>query len=266
MAEYGLTPEEVLYLAAVTGADTFYGVPDMLSGLSDQELKLKVVEIESGLNERGYLEEDFDGNKSITPELIGIIDLCGKCERFLCFERERIGEPQHSRIYFLKENNAYKMEYQGGRYVFSETDFPGIRKEIKQEMPLRETEKKKEGAFTLPYEMLEKASTLIKRGSVRKGEDLMEEEGAPAYMSQVVSGGILSKADFYSLLFMDLRREEDPGCSIQCLQGDMLIAVDYEIKDDEGYVQFSIVDREELLKKVEIGFEMIDCTQEEAFC
>ena len=46
----------------------------------------------------------------------------------------------------------------------------------------------------------------------------------------------------------------------------MLIAVDYEIKDDEGYVQFSIVDREDLLKKVEIGFEMIDCTQEEAFC
>ena len=266
MAEYSLTPEEVLYLAAVTGADTFYGVPDMLSGLSDQELKLKVVEIESSLSKRGYLNEDFNGNKSIAQELIGIIELCGKCERFLCFEKEQIGEPQNSRIYFLKENRAYKMEYQKEQYVFSQTDFSGIRKEVKQEMPLRKTEKKREGSFTLSYEMLEKASTLIKRGSVRKGEDLMEVEGAPAYMSQIVAGGILSKADFYSLLFMDLRREEDPGCSIQCLQGDMLIAMDYEIKNDEGYVRFSIVDEAELRKKVEIGFEMIDCTEEESFC
>ena len=266
MTNYSLTPEEVLYLAAVTGADTFYGVPDMLSGLSDQELKLKVVEIESRLIERGYLEEDFDGNKSIREELIGIIDLCGKCERFLCFEKEQIGEPQHSCIYFLKENRAYKMECETGQYIFSKIGFSGIRKEIRQAMPLRVTEKKKEGSFTLSYEMLEKASTLIKRGSARKGEDLMEVEGAPAYMSKVIASGILSKADFYSLLFMDLRREEDPGCSIQCLQGDMLIAMDYEIKDDEGYVQFSIVDEAELREKVENGFEMIGCTEEESFC
>ncbi len=32
MAEYGLTPEEVLYLAAVTGADTFYALGTFGSG------------------------------------------------------------------------------------------------------------------------------------------------------------------------------------------------------------------------------------------
>lgn len=266
MANYSLTPEEVLYLAAVTGADTFYGVSDQLSGLSDQELKLKVVEIEGGLVKRGYLQEDFDGNKSISPELIGIIGLCGKCDRFLCFEKEQIGEPQHSCIYFLKENRACKMECEKEEYVFSETDFSSIRKEIGRAMPLRMTERKKEGTFTLSFEMLEKASTLIRRGSARKGEELMEEEGAPAYMSKVISNGILSKADFYSLLFMDLRREEELGRSIQCLQGDMLISMDYEIKDDEGYVQFSIVDKEELWEKVKNGLAMIDCMEEEGFC
>lgn len=265
MTDYCLTAEEVLYLAAMAGADTFYGVPDMLSGLSDQELKWKVIEMENGLCKKGYLEEDFDGNKNIMPELVQIIDFCGRCERLLCFEKERIGEPQQAFVYFIKENSAYEMKYQKGQYFFSKTDFQRIRKEIKEEMTVRKIEKVLQNGFSVSFETLEKASRLIRRGAAEKGAELLKEAGAAETMAQVAVNGILSKAAYYALLFMDLRREETSGYSIQCLQGDMLISIEYEMKDDEDYARFSVVDDMELKKRVEVGLEMIDCLEEEAF-
>lgn len=268
MAEYCLTAEEVLYLAAVTGADTFYGVPDVLSGLSDQELRLRVIGIESGLQEKGYMEEDFDGNKNVRPKLLQIIDLCGKCERFLSFEKEQIGESQYASMYFLRGNGAYRMEYRKEGYVFSETNARLIREEIRRGMPLRETGEegqKGKDSFLISYENLEKAGRLTKRGSAEKGEELLKEAGAPESMAQSVTDGMLNKADFYALLFMDLRREEEPGYSIQCLQGGMLISVEYETKEDEDYVRFSVMDDVALKKRIDAGFEMISCVEEEAF-
>lgn len=268
MEEYCLTAEEVLYLAAVTGADTFYGVPDVLSGLSDQELKLRVMGIESGLQNKGYMKEDFDGNRNVEPTLLQIIDLCGKCERFLSFEKEQIGEPQYGGMYFLRGNEACRMECRKEGYVFSGTNARLIREEVRRGIPLREAGKegrKGNDSFLISYENLEKASRLTKRGSSEKGVELLKEAGASDPMAQTVTDGMLNKADFYALLFMDLRWEEAPNSSIQCLQGGMLVSVEYEMKEDEDYVRFSVTDSAELQKRVDAGFELIGGVEEEAF-
>lgn len=260
--EYCLTAEEVLYLAAVGGADTFYGVPDTLSGMTDQELRMKVVEMESSLGEKGYLEEDFDGNRSVLPELYEMIGQCGNCERFLCFETEKIGGPQEACMYFMSGNAAYKMACAKERYTFSTIGFSAVRSEVERGLALKNTEKKAEDSFRVSYEELEKAVTLARRGSAEKGEELLKKAGASDRAAQAVIGGVLNKADFCALLFMDLRKEKDPGYSVQYLSGDALTIMEYEA-EEEDYVRFFTADDTELRERLRSGFERIDCVEEE---
>ena len=264
MTEYRLTAEELLYLAAAAGAETFYGVPDMLSGLTDQELKLKVVEIEESLGKKGHLEEDFDGNKNVVQKLLNLIESCGNCEKFLSFEHERVGEMQHSCLYFWKDGASYKMDCEKEEYVLSEIGNAQIREEIKGAMTIREMGEKDSEEFLLSNEALEKAGTLIRGGSVEKGEELLREAGATEWMAHMISGGILTQADFFALLFMDMSGGEESSYSIQCLQGEKIVLMEYEMVEDEDFVQFSVTDDAELKRRMAAGFEKIGCVQEDA--
>ncbi len=263
--EYCLTAEEVLYLAAVGGADTFYGVRDTLSGLTDRELRLKVVEMENSLGAKGYLEEDFDGNRSVLKELSEVIERCGGCERFLCFERKEIGGEQKAYMYFMSGNAAYKMACGKDQYTFSAIGLPEVRREVELGLTFQETEKKEEGSFQIPYGELEKAVTLARRGSPEKGVELLKEAGASDSAAQAVMNGALHKADFYALLFMDLREEREPGYSLHCLSGDGLTVIEYgaDGEDDQDHVRFLTVDEGELKERLRAGFEKIDCLVEE---
>lgn len=263
MAEYSLTAEEVLYLAAVAGADMFYGVPDTLSVLSDQELKLKVVEMEDSLGQKGYLEEDFDGNRTVLPELVKMIGHCGNCERFVCFEKARIGEPQYACMYFMSGQESYKMACGQEQYTLSEAGLSAIRKEIGQGIAVKETVRKAQDAFGISREELEKAAVLARRGSAGNGAELLRNAGASEHIAQAIVNGILNKSDFYALLFMDLENELDPGYSVQFLSGDMLVVMEYDTDADEDLIRCSSVDEAELRERLKVGFEKIGCAAEE---
>lgn len=265
MAEYCLTAEEVLYLAAIAGADAFYGVPDTLSGLSDQELRLKVVEIENGLGEKGYLEEDFDGNRSVLPELAEVIEHCGNCERFLCFETERVGEPKKACMYFVSDGTSYKMSCEKEQYTFSVTGIPTVRKEVEAELALKKTDKKEEGSCEVSYEKLEKAATLARRGSAEQGRELLKKEGVSDVMAQNIMNGILNKVNFHSLLFMDFRDENNPGYSVQYLSGNASTVMEYgaDYETNRDYLRFLTADDTELKERLEKGFRKIGCEGED---
>lgn len=258
MAEYCLAAEEVLYLAAAAGADMFYGIPDTLSGLSDQELKLKVIEMEEALLRKGYLEEDFDGNRSVLPELMKMIEHCGNCERFLCFEKAQIGKSPYACMYFLSGRQACKMEC-GKWHILSEIDIQAIRKEIEQGIAVKKADKKEGGVFYISPEELEKAAVLARRGSAEKGMEVLQNAGASDFISQAVINGILNKADFYALLFMDLRKETDLGYSVQFLSGEALTVMEYDTQEDKDFIKFSVIHDTELKERLKAGFEKLGC-------
>lgn len=264
MAEYCLTAEEVLYLAAVTGADNMYGVPDTLSGISDQELRLKVVDMENSLVMKKYMEEDFDGNSSVLPELAQMIGQCGSCERFLSFETEPVGKAKIANMYFMSGDTAYKMICGEDTYRFSRVGFAEIRKEVEQSLELKEAKNKEGGVFRIPYDDLEKAVTLAKRGADTRAVELLRNAGAAEFAAQEIINGALNKIDYFALLFMDLRDDNTPGYSLQYLSGDALTVIEYETDGEEtqDYVKFLMIDDAQLKQKLESGFDKIDCKKE----
>lgn len=155
------------------------------------------------------------------------------------------------------------MRYDKEGYYFSEITCKDIREEIEQGLSLETVSKNKEENFSVRYEVLEKAGILARRGSAKKGEELLREAGASDYIAREIVNGILNKADFYALLFMDFQNEMEPGYSVQYLAGAGLTLMEYEIKEDEDYITFLVVDEAQLQDRLQIGFDKIDCQEEQ---
>lgn len=262
MAEYSLTADEVLYLAAVAGADMFCGVPDTLSGLSDQELKLKVVEMEDSLVQKGYLQEDFDGNRNVLPELLKMIEHCGNYERFVCFEKLQVGEPQYFCMYFVSGQETCKLESSREQYTLSAVERPAVRTEIRQGIAVRESVQEAGDAFCIIQDELEKAAVLVRRGSSEKGMELLMDAGASQSIAQAVVNGIQNRSDFFALLFMNLENEMDPDYSVQFLSGGSLVVMEYDVDGDENRIRCRTVSETELWNMLDAGFEKLGCIWE----
>lgn len=256
MSEYVLTADEVLYLAASTGADSFYGVPDRLTGLSDQELKMRLIQIEDALGRKGYLKTDFDGNSRADVDLLQLIDVCADYDSLLCLEAEVPGEPQKGALYFIREGEAAAMTRRDEEYVFEDILRQNIPERILSGILWRETEPGGETEFHISQRELTKASKLAERGAADKSKELLVKAGANEAVADTILSGMQRQADFYSLFFLNSYKEEQ-GVSVQFLQGKILAAMQHDMENDEDYIRFRCSGREELEDLIAKGFEKL---------
>ncbi len=257
MAEYVLTADEVLYLAASSGADSFYGVRDGLAGLSEQDLKMKVLEMQDSLNQKGYRQTDFDGNSHMDDALIQMIGGCGDSDGMVCFEWEIPGEHQGGSLYFIKDKHIYEMTPREGIYVFKEIPQACLSDAIQKGIYWREVRSGEEPSFTIKQKELEKASRLAGRGAADQAKALLMEVGAGEYTADTIVAGMQHKIEFYSLLFVNNRMEEEPCQSVQFLQGKLLVAMQYNEQNNEDGVFFYVSNRKEQEALIVKGFEKL---------
>lgn len=256
MSEYVLTADEVLYLAASMGADSFYGIPDRLTGLSDQELKMKLMEIEDSLGRRGYLKTDFDGNSQVDEQLLQLIDVCADYDSLLCLEAEVQGEFQKGSLYFIREGEAAAMIRKEEEYVFEELLRQNIPERVLSNILWRETAIGEEKDFHISQRELMKASRLAERGAADKSKELLVRAGASEAMADTILSGIQHQIDFYSLFFLNSYKEEQ-GLSVQFLQGKILVAMQYDMENDEDYIRFCCSSRKEQERLITEGLEKL---------
>lgn len=264
MSEYVLTADEVLYLAASNGADSFYGVRDNLTGLSEQDLRLKVLEMEDSLSRKGYMQSDFDGNSYVDEELGKMIGSCGDCDGMVCFEWEILGEPQGGYLYFIKDSHVYEMIPRQEKYVFHEISMETLKDAVQKGIQWKEVSDGEESRFSIKQKELEKAAKLAGRGAEDKAKELLMEAGAGEDAADTIVAGMQNKADFYSVFFVNNRMEEDPALSVQFLQGKQMIAMAYEDQNDEDYVLFYTSGWKEQKALLGKGFEKISAVMEKA--
>lgn len=254
---YELTADEILYLSASLGMDTFYGVPDGLSGLSWQMLQLRIMELQDSLRGKDYMQPDFDGNNQTDSQLLEMLSVCGDGDGFICFESNIAGGAQTGYFYFVKGRQAYKMTPQGEQYLFEPIRPDRIKEKILNEVIWKETLSTQEHSFSILQKNLEKAAKLTERDAADQAGELLKEAGAGPAVTQVVLDGIGRQADFYSLYFYNAQEEGIPGLSVQFLQGKILTRMEYDTMEDEDSVTFCPTDRGELETLLRQGLDML---------
>ena len=254
---YELTADEILYLSVGLGMDTFYGVPDGLSGLSWQMLQLRIMELQDSLCRKEYMQPDFDGNNQTDSELLEMLSVCGDGDGFICFESSMKGGAQTGYFYFVKGRRAYKMTPQGEQYLFAPVLPEEIKEKILNEIVWKETLSTQEHSFSILQKNLEKAAKLTGRDAGEQAGGLLKEAGAGPTITQAILDGISRQADFYSLFFYSAHAQETPGLSVQFLQGKILTRMEYDTIGDEDSVTFCPTDRGALETLLRQGLDML---------
>ena len=245
---YELTADEILYLAASLGIDTFYGVPDGLSGLTWQMLQMRIMELQDSLCRKEYMQPDFDGNNQTDRQLMEMLAVCGDGDGFICFESSMAGAAQTGYFYFIKGSRAYKMtpREDNDTYLFEPISPARVRENILGAIIWKETAPSQDASFGILQTNLEKAARLAGRDADSQAGEMLREAGAGPAITQVILDGMSRSADFYSLFFYHTDTQKAPPRSIQFLQGKILALLEDDTIRDEDSVTFRPTDRENL--------------------
>lgn len=266
MKEYIFSPEEFLYLGAFAGAEVLYGVEDNLSGLSEAELKLRVASLEESLQSKGYLKEDFDGNKEIIQDVMTLMEVCAYPGGVLVIEKETQDAGQTTSFYYLEDETeqVVKMERKEGGFHCTIASAEETWKELQDVVKWKNAESrilKQDGQkerFLIPQKELQQAARLVKMDAPAKAAEIFREAGVTDEMIRKVLLGLQHQTDYYSFLFLDEQDETEEAVTVIFLMGeDFVIGMSPRVVDDSDYVEFFATSREEQEDLLRDGYSNI---------
>lgn len=270
MKEYIFSPEEFLYLGAFAGAEMLYGVEDNLSGLPEAELKLRVARLEESLLGKGYLKEDFDGNKEIMQDVISLMEVCAHPTGVLVIEKETTEEGQTATFYYLEDETeqVVKMERKESGFHCTIASVNTTWEELQSLVNWKNTEcvilpqDSQKERFQLPQKELRRVAQLIKMDAQTKAAEIFREAGASEEMTKSVLQGLQHQADYYSFLFLDEVDETEEALSVIFLLGeDYMIGMQPQVVEDMDYVEFFSTNRAEQDELLRNGYTNIGLGQ-----
>lgn len=270
MKEYIFSPEEFLYLGAFAGAEMLYGVEDNLSGLPEAELKLRIARLEESLLGKGYLKEDFDGNKEIMQDVIALMEVCAHPTGVLVIEKETTEEGQTATFYYLEDETeqVVKMERKESGFHCTIASMNATWEGLQSVVNWKNTERvilpqdSQNERFQLPQKELRRAASLMKMDAQTKAAEIFREAGASEEMTKRVLQGLQHQADYYSFLFMDEVDETEEALSVIFLSGeDFMIGMQPQVVEDMDYVEFFSTSREEQEELLRNGYTNIGLGQ-----
>lgn len=258
MEQYQLKGEELLYLAANLGAEQLYGVNDVLAGLSEQERKLKIFEVEKNLTAKKYIEEDFDGNIEIEKNIKKAVIVCAFFQSCLFMEGVKAGEQEFC-YYFIKDDVVYSMKKtEEDNYVLTSMDGSILKTKVHEVVKKDQITDNTIPEFLVSMEEMKRITTLIKHGAAEKGKEELLAAGADEKIANAVVGTIEKKVDFYSFVFMEQSEARVYPHHVMFIQADTLLKVEYRMQDYDDYMCFYPVDVESIEKTLDAGLDRLD--------
>lgn len=258
MEQYQLKGEELLYIAANLGAEQLYGVKDVLVGMSEQERKLKIFEVEKNLTAKKYIEEDFDGNIEIEKNIKDAVSVCAFFQSCLFMEGVQDGE-QDFCYYFIKDAVVYSMKKaEEDNYVLTPMDGSTLKTKVHEVVKKEQIVDSAISEFVISMEEMERITTLIKHGAVDKGKEQFITAGADEKIATAIVGAIEKKADFHSIVFLEESEERVHPHHVMFIQTDVLLKVEYRMQDYEDYMCFYPVDSESIESSIDAGLKRLD--------
>lgn len=258
MEQYRLKGEELLYIAANLGAEQLYGVKDVLMGMSENERRLKIFEVEKNLSAKKLIQEDFDGNIEIEKNIKNAVSVCAFFQSCLFMEGIQDGE-QDFCYYFIKDAVVYSMKkVEEDTYVLTSMDGSTLKTKVHEVVKKEQTMDSSIAEFLISMEEMERITTLIKHGASEKGKEQLMEAGADEKIAAAIVGSIEKKADFHSIVFLEQSEERVYPHHVMFIQSEVLLKVEYRMKDYEDYMCFYPVDSESIEKSIDTGLKRLD--------
>lgn len=130
MNKIELTIHELLYLSALAGANDFVGIPDGFYGMSDLEIRKKLLDVHESLERKGYAQTDFDGSFVVSETLEKIVAVCALCDKYIIVDRNTGRHRPKKIAYYFKDGEVVLIKKGGEEYLLEYVEGVAIWKNI----------------------------------------------------------------------------------------------------------------------------------------
>lgn len=247
-----LTAKEIMCVAASLGATDLYGIPDGFSGISKSSLNKELLKVQNLLEEKGYLKENFDGDAALNKEIIDIVTICARCDKFIAIDKQKKRKEQEGVLFYIKGSDTVRAVKDDDVYKMSIFDTAMIKSSLNGVVEWKEPDDEENVEFTLSNKVLSKAKTL----RARKADDAaiaeLRNNGVGDKSAKVILSGLDGNEDFYSFTFADLSAQNDNIDNVMYIvSNDQALRLKSAIEDEVDVVYFTTASHKGILAELQ---------------
>lgn len=263
MRDCELTAKEIMCVAASLGATELYGIPDGFSGISKSSLNKELLKVQSSLEQKGYLKENFDGETSLSKEIVDVITVCSKCEKFIAIDKQIKNKPQEGILFYIKDSTTVKAVKTGDVYKMSLFDSSMIKTALNEIVAWKEPDDTEKVEFTVSNKVLTKAKTLKARNAEDAAIKELRDCGVGDIAAKVVLSGLNNDEDFYSFTFADLVAESNNIDNVMyIISNNKALRLKSAIEDEQDVVHFTVATYDGVLNELKAMLDKLSISGE----
>lgn len=204
-AGFVLYQKELVFLAALTGADELYGIDDNSFQMDENEIAEEWEKAREQLETKKYIEVDFDNSITVDNDLFELIVAC--CNPKVFIRNVRIEEDSiHMRNIYITENIAVELDQDRlSKNKWILTPLVSIEKVAANLVECFVTEKTYEGDGTsidINISEFEKINEFLQKEEISEAVDLLKNLDCNEEDSEDFIGSLRDKSFCSSLLIM----------------------------------------------------------------
>lgn len=203
MNEMTISTRELLFAGAQLGATMFFGLPDPFYGMTQEEIRREIGQMQVSLEKKGYAQLGFDDAFALTPEAAALVEVCAKCQRYLLVQLTPPNEPAWQLLFYAGETGLVEAEVRGENVTLRRTAQSAVADRILVQLP-QASGSGESAAAVVKQEELTQAQALSV-DEPEKAKDLLGGCGCPAEMAALLVQGFRRETGRYVLCRSDFQ-------------------------------------------------------------
>lgn len=210
MEKYILTAKEFLYLCASVDVYEIYGVENAFKGMNAAQIEQQIPVIQQSLENKGYIESDFDGNSYVNQNLLELVEKCATCQKMITVDKRKTGEETKAVVFYAKDGEIIKSDRIDDGYEVSLVKKSEVLDFVSDILSKVNSENNYDfEKFSIPNKILTKAKTKASSGYYEDAEKAVKEIVSDKKLAKAIIDGITEKCGFYSVVTTDFTVKED---------------------------------------------------------
>lgn len=198
-----LTPKEFLFLCAGMGVTEVYGIIDGYKEVDLSDISTEIRLVQQSLENKGYIESDFDGNSSVRSEIMSYVAICAACQRLVAFDCQMRTGHKTNIVYYFANEKIVKSERKDDGYHLSYANADSIKEEIKEGIKLDFINAPQQfNKVCVPRRELDKIKKTVMTDD-RKNAIITMQKYFDDSFAKVILDSLEKKENFYSIVTVD---------------------------------------------------------------
>lgn len=196
MGELTLTARELLFAGAQLGAKKFFGLPDPFYGMTADEIRREIGQLQQSLEKKGYAEMGFDDAFRLTVEAAAMVEVCAKCQNYLLVRLTPPGGTSWQLLFYAGEAGLVQMDARNEVLKLNWIEEEAVAESILKELLPADSGSGETATAVVKQEDLAKAQALA-IDDPGKAEELLAGLGCPRPMAKLMVQGFRHEAGYY---------------------------------------------------------------------